>query len=98
MPAEIEITNDLEGRYTLVELTAPDRPGLLTVIGRVFAEFGLDLTTAKIATLGERVEDVFYVTDQDGCNLYDPDFIARLKAHLAHEIDAFSGALVDAES
>ena len=98
MPVDIEITNDLEGRYTLVELTAPDRPGLLTVIGRVFAEFGLDLTTAKIATLGERVEDVFYVTDQAGRTLYDPDFIARLKHQLAHEIDAFSGALVDAES
>jgi [protein-PII] uridylyltransferase len=98
MPAEIAITNDLEGRYTLVELTAPDRPGLLTVIGRVFAECGLDLTTAKIATLGERVEDVFYVTDQSGGTLQDAESIAHLKQQLAHEIDAFSGALADAES
>ena len=98
LPADVEITHDLEGRYTLVELTAPDRPGLLTVIGGVFAEFGLDLTTAKIATLGERVEDVFYVTDQSGHTLHDSALIDRLRDRLAHEIDALSGALADAES
>ena len=67
-------------------------------MGRVFAEFGLDLSTAKIATLGERVEDVFYVTDSQGDNLYDADFISRLKEHLEHELNALSGALLDAES
>jgi [protein-PII] uridylyltransferase len=64
----------------------------------VFAEFGLDLSTAKIATLGERVEDVFYVTDSHGDNLYDADFIDRLKERLEHELNALSGALLDAES
>ena len=60
--------------------------------------FGLDLSTAKIATLGERVEDVFYVTDSQGDNLYDADFINRLKERLEHELNALSGALLDAES
>ena len=64
----------------------------------MFAEFGLDLSTAKIATLGERVEDVFYVTDSQGDNLYDADFINRLKERLEHELNALSGALLDAES
>ncbi|MDB2619213.1 hypothetical protein N9Y18_03080, partial [Litoricolaceae bacterium] len=86
------------GRRTLIELVAPDRTGLLTTVGRVFAEFGLDLSTAKIATLGERVEDVFYVTDGQGDNLYDADFIDRLKERLEHELNALSGALLDAES
>ena len=82
----------------MIELVAPDRAGLLTTVGRVFAEFGLDLSTAKIATLGERVEDVFYVTDSRGNNLYDDDFIHRLKEHLEHELNALSGALSNAES
>jgi [protein-PII] uridylyltransferase len=56
------------------------------------------LSTAKIATLGERVEDVFYVTDSHGDNLYDADFIDRLKERLEHELNALSGALLDAES
>ena len=98
LPANVSIRPDLEGKRTLIELIAPDRAGLLTTVGRVFAEFGLDLSTAKIATLGERVEDVFYVTDSSGNNLYDNDFIHRLKERLEHELNALSGALSDAES
>lgn len=90
--AEVNIMPDLEGKRSLVELTAPDRSGLLTTVGRVFAEFGLDLSTAKIATLGERVEDVFYVTDARGEYLHDPAFIVRLKTRLEDEINALSGA------
>ena len=62
-------------------------------MGRVFAEFELDLSTAKIATLGERVEDVFYVTDSCGDNLSDEVFIGRLKERLEHELNALSGAM-----
>ena len=98
LPANVSIRPDLEGKRTLIELIAPDRAGLLTTVGRVFAEFGLDLSTAKIATLGERVEDVFYVTDSRGDNLYDDEFIGRLKDRLEHELNALSGALSDAES
>ncbi len=98
LPANVSIRPDLEGKRTLIELVAPDRAGLLTTVGRVFAEFGLDLSTAKIATLGERVEDVFYVTDSRGDNLYDGDFIHRLKERLEHELNALSGALLDAQS
>ena len=98
LPANVSIRPDLEGKRTLIELIAPDRAGLLTTVGRVFAEFGLDLSTAKIATLGERVEDVFYVTDSRGDNLYDDEFIGRLKERLEHELNALSGALSDAES
>jgi [protein-PII] uridylyltransferase len=98
LPANVSIRPDLEGKRTLIELVAPDRAGLLTTVGRVFAEFRLDLATAKIATLGERVEDVFYVTDSRGDNLYDDDFIGRLKERLESELNALSGALSDAES
>jgi [protein-PII] uridylyltransferase len=98
LPANVSIRPDLEGKRTLIELIAPDRAGLLTTVGRVFAEFRLDLSTAKIATLGERVEDVFYVTDSRGDNLYDDEFIGRLKDRLEHELNALSGALSDAES
>lgn len=94
MPASVTITQDLSGQKSLVEVIAPDRSGLLTVIGRVFAEFGLDLYSAKIATLGERVEDVFYVTDERGERLYDADFTRRLKARLEAELNAHTGALV----
>ena len=98
LPADVSIRPDLEGKRTLIELIAPDRAGLLTTVGRVFAEFDLDLSTAKIATLGERVEDVFFVTDSRGDNLYDDAFIGRLKERLEYELNTLSGALLDVES
>ena len=97
LPATVSIRPDLEGKRTLIELIAPNRTGLLTIVGRVFAEFKLDLSTAKIATLGERVEDVFYVTDSFGNKLYDTALICRLKERLENELNALSGAIADAE-
>ena len=41
-----------------------DRPGLLATISRVFLTFSLHLHNAKIATAGERAEDMFYITNQ----------------------------------
>jgi [protein-PII] uridylyltransferase len=53
-----------EGKHS-VEITTKDRPGLLACIGRAFLETGLTLHAAKIATLGERVEDVFVVSSDN---------------------------------
>lgn len=49
-----------------MEVITPDRPGLLARIGQVLLEHRVRLTNAKIATLGERVEDVFFITDEHG--------------------------------
>ncbi len=54
------------GRRTIVELVVGDRPGLLGRVGNLFIEKHIDIDTAKILTVGERAEDVFYVTDEDG--------------------------------
>jgi [protein-PII] uridylyltransferase len=48
---------------TVMELVAPDRPGLLSTVGRAFIELDLDIEAAKILTIGERAEDVFYIVD-----------------------------------
>ncbi len=47
----------------MLELTAGDRPGLLCDVGKVLMEERVHLHNAKIMTVGERAEDVFYVTD-----------------------------------
>src|SRR5690606_36556137 len=75
----IEALKNPDDYPTIIELTAPDRPGLLARIGRIFLEYDLSLQNAKIATLGERVEDVFFITDDKGQPLSDPELCARLQ-------------------
>ena len=60
--------NTPNGR-TVLELVAADRPGLLSKVGQVFIEQGVDIETAKIMTIGERAEDVFYISDEAGAPL-----------------------------
>jgi [protein-PII] uridylyltransferase len=51
---------------TLVELEALDAPGLLAKIGHLFVDLNITLKLAKIQTIGERAEDVFIVSNEDG--------------------------------
>jgi [protein-PII] uridylyltransferase len=62
-PTQISISVDDRNRRSVVELIAGDRPGLLSDIGKVLMEQRLQLHDAKIMTVGERAEDVFYITD-----------------------------------
>ncbi|MBP8216334.1 MAG: [protein-PII] uridylyltransferase [Thauera sp.] len=61
---EVSIRPDEAGRHHVLSLTAADRPGLLFDVASVLADHGIRLHTAKIATLGERVEDTFLLTGQ----------------------------------
>jgi [protein-PII] uridylyltransferase len=63
VPTQIEFKEDPEGRYTIIELVATDRPGLLSKVGQAFNRFGIRLHNAKISTIGSYAEDIFYITD-----------------------------------
>lgn len=54
---------------TVMEIVAADRPGLLSKIGQTFLAQEIDITAAKIMTIGERAEDVFYICNKDGTAL-----------------------------
>ncbi|MGD8484394.1 MAG: hypothetical protein PVF81_05990 [Thioalkalispiraceae bacterium] len=49
-----------------MEVITYDRPGLLARIGTVLNKCQVQLINAKIATFGERAEDIFILTDEDG--------------------------------
>ncbi|MBT8144893.1 MAG: [protein-PII] uridylyltransferase [Gammaproteobacteria bacterium] len=78
---ELDFNTDTYNRRTIMELTAADRPGLLSRIGRVFTELGIEIETAKITTVGERAEDVFYITGSDG-NALDQERCQQLHDEL----------------
>lgn len=57
----VDLRPDERGQYYLLSVSANDRNGLLYSIANVLAKYKINLHTAKIMTLGERVEDVFLV-------------------------------------
>jgi [protein-PII] uridylyltransferase len=91
-PAPFDVQVDVQAEEsetdTLVEVYADDDVGLLYRLASVFTELSLDVRIAKVATLGKRVVDVFYVRDSDGRKIDDPDTVARLRAML---VDRMTG-------
>jgi [protein-PII] uridylyltransferase len=81
--------DDANGR-TVMELVAGDRPGLLSIVGQAFIDFGINIETAKVMTIGERAEDVFYVVDEAGDPL-TPDVCTALREQLIAKIDTNPG-------
>ncbi|RIX41494.1 MAG: [protein-PII] uridylyltransferase [Rhodocyclales bacterium GT-UBC] len=62
---EASIRSDERGTHFILSLIAADRPGLLYTVANALAHHGANLHTAKITTLGERVEDVFLISGGD---------------------------------
>ncbi len=65
MQPMVTIEADEKGAHYVLSVTAADRPGLLYTIAMTLAAHGANLHTAKISTLGDRVEDTFLVTGGD---------------------------------
>ncbi len=92
MPTETSMYLDSVKDQSVLEVITPDRPGLLARIGRIFYEHGIKLQAAKITTLGERVEDVFFITDTDNKPLEDPDFVEEFRSTICKELDEQAAA------
>lgn len=63
---QVIIDNTASDRFTLIEVNALDRPGILYDLTRALFHLNLTITSAHIATYGERIVDVFYVKDVAG--------------------------------
>jgi [protein-PII] uridylyltransferase len=88
---EVDFSPDTMRGLTVMELDAADRPGLLSKIGKVFIDEGVDIDAAKIMTIGERAEDVFYISDEAGKPLGE-QAKSRLRDALISAIDQNSAA------
>ena len=62
---QVSISGDDASRYLTLSITTTDRPGLLYRIARTLTDHQVELRSARITTLGERVEDTFLVTPQN---------------------------------
>ncbi len=80
---EININNEWSNRYTVIEVTGLDRPGLLYEMTATISRLNLNIASAHVATFGERAVDVFYVTDLMGAKISSPTRQAAIKRALA---------------
>jgi [protein-PII] uridylyltransferase len=76
------INNQWSHRYTMVEVTGLDRTGLLYEMTATLSKLNLNIASAHVATFGERVVDVFYVTDLMGAQITSPTRQAAIKRAL----------------
>jgi [protein-PII] uridylyltransferase len=81
---EVGLLPDEKGGF-LLSVTAGDRPGLLYTVAWTLAQYGINLRTAKITTLGERAEDVFLVSGEALANnktaiRFETELLQRLQS------------------
>jgi [protein-PII] uridylyltransferase len=86
-PTSVQFRQDRARGRTILELVTADRPGLLSMIGRAFHKRGLLLDAAKIGTIGERAEDVFFITDRDHKPVTDDKTLEALREVLLRTLD-----------
>src|SRR4051812_42016666 len=79
---EVLVNNQWSNRYTVVEVSGLDRTGLLYELTATISKLNLNIASAHVATFGERVVDVFYVTDLLGAQITSPTRQAAIKRAL----------------
>jgi [protein-PII] uridylyltransferase len=82
LPVSVRVSGGASDFFTVVEVEAADRLGLLFDLCRAFADLGVDVHSARVATYGPRVVDVFDVTDEGGVKVTDEGRVVSLERAL----------------
>lgn len=85
-PPEVTISNEQADTHTLIEVQAPDRPGLLFDITRLLDRHRLNIDLAIVATGSYSVVDVFYVTDWENNRLEPGTKTEKLRQELLEAV------------
>ncbi|MCF3933959.1 [protein-PII] uridylyltransferase [Acuticoccus sp. M5D2P5] len=86
-PTDVLVANDWSDGYTAIEVSGLDRPGLFRDLAEAILQLDLNVRSAQIATFGERVVDVFYVTGPDGTQILDAALEAKIIERLVDAYD-----------
>jgi [protein-PII] uridylyltransferase len=86
-PTRVEVDNRLSREFTVIDIYASDRPGLLFLVVDAMYALGLDIHIAKITTHLAAVLDVFYVTDAGRSKIEDPTRIDQIRRAIIGALD-----------
>ena len=84
--AKVEIDNQDSEKFTVIEVYANDRIGLLYDITRSLSDFGLSIYRARIGSRSDQAVDVFYILDRNGKKVSDKRFQEEIKMELLHAV------------
>ena len=84
----VNLINPNNQSHSILEINCPDRSGVLACVGEVLAANDVHIKDARITTLGERVEDLFYITDMTGKPLNNEKKSEKLCADIKYHLEA----------
>ena len=76
---EVLIDDTLSQNFTVIEISCFDKPGLLYDLTCILSDLGLDITSAHIATFGERAVDTFYVNNLSSPKIKNAHFKEKIQ-------------------
>jgi [protein-PII] uridylyltransferase len=88
VPTEVVLDDRASPDYTVVEVFAKDRPGLLYTLAQAIHDLDLSIAVSKINTEGTSVADVFYVQERDGSKVSAGERFKEIRSRLKQVIDA----------
>ena len=91
-PTKIHFEQDYLNCRTVMEISSIDMPGLLSVIANVIASLNINIRHAKISTLGEKIDDIFYLSTAEGKNITDQTALDALEVRMIEALEAKKAA------
>ena len=87
-PSSVLADNEASADATVVEVRAADEIGLLHRLTDCLARVGLDVSAARVATIGGEVVDAFYVRTEGGEKVTEPERLDRVLGALRALLDS----------
>ncbi|MFK7821610.1 MAG: [protein-PII] uridylyltransferase [Planctomycetaceae bacterium] len=87
LESRVVIDNDCSRDFTVIDVFAYDRPGLLYALSLALHELGLSVQLARIGTHWDQVVDVFYVTDSEKRKVKNKEITSQIRERLIEVVN-----------
>ena len=86
-PTRVSFEDNNIQNQTMMKVIAYDRPGLLSQVGAAMHACGVTLHKAKVATFGEKAEDIFFITDNEGKQINEAEKLKCLEQTIIERLE-----------
>ncbi len=86
-PTQVSFEKNEIQNQTMMKVVAYDRPGLLSQVGSAMHACGVTLHKAKVATFGEKAEDIFFITDNEGKQINEAEKLKCLEQTIIERLE-----------